>query len=202
MTLDPLAHGFAQVQRLEDVDDPQRVLEVPKARVPGEPLAQREVERLLADVPERRMAEVVPQPDGLDEVLVEPQRPRHGPRYLRDLERVRQSRAVVVALGRDEDLGLVLEPAEGLGVHDPVAVALERRPNRRVGLGHRPARRIRAHRARRQVLLLEGGAAGGEGLGQGGAHARSLAGGSAATPADAVMWARAGRCRGPPYPRA
>ena len=72
MTLDPLAHGFAQVQRLEDVDDPQRVLEVPKARVPGEPLAQREVERLLADVPERRMAEVVPQPDGLDEVLVSP----------------------------------------------------------------------------------------------------------------------------------
>ena len=48
-------------------------------------------------------------------------------RDLRDLERVRQPRAVVVALGRDEDLRLVLEAPEGLAVHDPADVALQRR---------------------------------------------------------------------------
>ena len=57
-----------------------------------------------------------------------------------DLERVREPRAVVVALGRDEHLRLVLEPPERLGVHDPVAVALERRAQRAVVLRHARAR--------------------------------------------------------------
>jgi hypothetical protein len=34
----------------------------------------------------------------------------------------------VVALGVDEDLRLVHEPPKRLRVHDPVAIALERRP--------------------------------------------------------------------------
>ena len=59
---------------------------------------------------------------------------------LRDLQRVGQPRAVVVALGRDEDLRLVLQAAERLGVHDPVAVALQRRAQPAVGL-RRCARR-------------------------------------------------------------
>ena len=75
---------------------------------------------------ERRVAEVVPEPDGLHEVLVEPQRTGDRPRDLRGLEGMREPGPVVVALRRDEHLGLVLEPPEGLGVHDPVAVALER----------------------------------------------------------------------------
>jgi hypothetical protein len=40
----------------------------------------------------------------------------------------------VVALEVDEDLGLVLEPAERGRVHDPVAVALVRGPERALGL--------------------------------------------------------------------
>ena len=36
-----------------------------------------------------------------------------------------QPRAEIVALVLDEDLRLVLQAAEGLAVHDPVAVALE-----------------------------------------------------------------------------
>ena len=43
----------------------------------------------------------------------------------RDLERVGQPGAVVVARRGDEDLGLVLQPPERGGVEDPVAVALE-----------------------------------------------------------------------------
>jgi hypothetical protein len=76
--------------------------------------------------PERRMPEIVPEADRLREVLVEPQRARHGAGDLRGLQRVREARAVVVALRRDEDLRLVLEPPERLAVHHAVAVALER----------------------------------------------------------------------------
>ena len=69
---DPVAHVVAQVQpravELEHVDDAQRVLVVAKAG--AEALAQAVVEDVLADVPERRVAEVVAQPDRL----------RRGPR--------------------------------------------------------------------------------------------------------------------------
>ena len=41
------------------------------------------------------------------------------------LEGVGQARDEVVALGVDEDLGLVLQPAERLRVEDAIAVALE-----------------------------------------------------------------------------
>jgi len=61
-------------------------------------LAQAAVEDGLPDVPERRMAEVVPESDRLREVLVERQCAGHRPGDLRDLERVGQPRAVVVAL--------------------------------------------------------------------------------------------------------
>ena len=141
---DPVADGQRQVQplavALERVDDAQRVLVVQE---PGaEPLGQAAVERLLADVPERRMAEVVAEPDRLDQVLVEPQRAGDGARHLGDLERVGQPGPVVVAARRDEHLGLVLEAAERLAVDDPVAVALKRRAQPAVGLGAEPPGRV------------------------------------------------------------
>ena len=71
---DAVAHRLGQVQAapvaLEHVDDAQRVLVVAEA-VAAEALAQAAVERLLADVPERRVTEVVAEPDRLDQVLVE-----------------------------------------------------------------------------------------------------------------------------------
>ena len=99
---------------------------------PAEPPAQSLVERLLAGVPERRVPEVVAEPDRLDEVLVQPQRPRDAARDPGRLERVGQARAVVVAGRVDEDLRLVHQAPERLGVDDPVAVALERRPQARL----------------------------------------------------------------------
>jgi hypothetical protein len=38
----------------------------------------------------------------------------------------------VIARGIDEDLRLAFQPPEGLRVHDPVAIALERRTNTRL----------------------------------------------------------------------
>jgi hypothetical protein len=68
----------------------------------------------------------VPEPDRLDEILVQTQRPSDAAGDARSLERVRQPRAKVVAFGIDEDLGLEAKPAERLRVDDAVAVALKR----------------------------------------------------------------------------
>ena len=116
---------------------------------------QAAVERLLADVSERRVPEIVPEPDRLGQILVEPQRPGDRPRDLRDLQRVGQPGAVVVSARGHEHLRLVLEAPERLAVDDPVAVALKRRPQAAVGLRRAALRRVGADRQRRQRPLLE-----------------------------------------------
>src|SRR5262249_28244911 len=63
---------------LEHLDDPQRLLVVPEAA--PEALLEALVERLLARVAEGRVAEVVAEADRLDEILVQPQRPRDAAR--------------------------------------------------------------------------------------------------------------------------
>jgi hypothetical protein len=157
---DAVAHLVGEVEpaaaALEVLDHPQGVLVVVES--PTKTLLQRVGQRLLTRVSEGRMAEVVAERDRLCQVLVEPERTRHGARDARHLERVREARAEVVALGRDEDLGLVLEAPKCLRVHDAVAVALVRRPQAADVLGVRaPARVGRAGRPRRQpgVLLVQ-----------------------------------------------
>src|SRR5581483_11416678 len=154
---DPVAHLPRQVEAapvaLEMLDDAEGVLVVAEARAAA--FAQELVERLLPCVPERRMAEVVAEPDRLREVLVQPQPARDAARDPGRLERVREPRAEVVALGIDEDLRLVAEPPERLRVHDPVAVALERRPQAALVLRMLAAARLVApHRERREPALL------------------------------------------------
>ena len=83
------------------------------------------VERPLAGMAERRMAEVVRQRQRLGQILVETQLARHRAGDLRHLEGVRQPGAVVIALVIQEHLRLVREAAERGRVDDPVAVALE-----------------------------------------------------------------------------
>ena len=70
------------------------------------------------------------QRDRLGQRLVERQAGSQCSGDLRDLERVGQARDVVVAIGIDEDLRLVLQPSERLGVDDPIAVTLEGRAQR------------------------------------------------------------------------
>ena len=85
---------------------------------------QRLVERGLPRVPERRVPEIVSERDRLGQVLVERERTRDRAGYLRDLERVRHARAVVVAFRGQEDLRLVREPPKRLAVDDAVPVPL------------------------------------------------------------------------------
>ena len=57
---------------------------------------QASIQRTLARVPERRMSYVVRQCKRLCQITVEPQRRRHLPRHLRDLDGVRQPAAKVI----------------------------------------------------------------------------------------------------------
>src|SRR5262245_66244480 len=74
---------------------------------------------------EWRMAEIVGERQRFGEVLVQSECTRERTGNLRDLKRVRQSRAIVIALVIDEDLRFVRQPAKGSGVDDFVAVAPE-----------------------------------------------------------------------------
>src|SRR4051812_8669254 len=102
-------------------DDAQRLRIVVEAAV----FPEASIERPLTGMPERRMAEVMRQRQGLAQILVEPQRPRQSARNLRHLEGMRQAGAIMVAFMEDEYLGLVLQPAEGGGMDDAIAIAAE-----------------------------------------------------------------------------
>ena len=116
---------------LQRGDDAQRLRIVVEAAM----VLQAGIQRPLAGMAERRMAEIMGQRQRLGEVLVEPKLARQRAGDLRDFERMRQPGAVVVALVEHEDLGLVLQPAERGGMDHPVAIPAERAAG--------PARRLR-----------------------------------------------------------
>ena len=83
------------------------------------------LQHILSRMAERRVAEIMAKADGLGEIGVETQRPGQRPRDLRHLKRMGQPGAEMVALVGYEDLGLLLQPPEGRGMDDAVAVARE-----------------------------------------------------------------------------
>ena len=103
------------------IDDAQALLVVVEAA------RHQRADDALAGMPERRVAEVVAERNRFGQLLVQPQHLGDRPRDLRDLEGVGQARAVVIAGRREEDLRLVLQPAERLAVDDAIAIALKRR---------------------------------------------------------------------------
>ena len=113
--------GIGAFQRVHDPEGLDVVLE---AAV----VAHQPVQHVLARVAEGGVPEIVGERHRFGEVLVEAERAGDRPRDLRDLKGMREPGAVVVALVVDEDLGLVLEPAEGARMDDAVPVPLIRRP--------------------------------------------------------------------------
>ena len=116
--IEPVEVGVAPLQRGHDV---QRLRVVVEAAEAGEAL----VERALAGVAERRMAEVVAERGGLGQVLVEAERAGERAGDLGDFQGVGQPGAEMIALVEHEHLGLVGEPPERGGVDDAVAIAAE-----------------------------------------------------------------------------
>ena len=111
----------------QHVDDAHRLFAVTEPR--GGQLG----EHAFAHVPERRMAEIVPQSDRLGKIFIEGKATRERTGDLADVQRMRQAGDVMIPVGRKEDLRLVFETQERFGINDAVAVALK----------------IRAHGARR-----------------------------------------------------
>lgn len=107
---------------LDAVDDAQTLLIVPEADAGVD-----RVERALSGVAEGCVAEVVPRLMASVRSSLSSSAPGNRARETRDLERVRQARAVVVALGAQKHLRLVLEAAERFRVRDAVDVALKAR---------------------------------------------------------------------------
>src|SRR5690606_9960560 len=83
---------------------------------------------------EGRVAQIVAERQGLGQVLMEPQGAGNRTGDLADLERMGQAIAEMPAFVMQENLRLVLKPAEGGGMDDAVAVALEF-GTRRAGAG-------------------------------------------------------------------
>jgi hypothetical protein len=110
-----------RVTLLEQVDRAQTLQVVLEAAV----VAHAFVERFLAGMAKRRMAEVVCQRDRFHEVFVELQGARDAAGDLRHFEAVRQAGTEQIALVIDEDLRLVFEAPESGRVYDAVPVALE-----------------------------------------------------------------------------
>ena len=109
------------VALFELIDDAQRLQVVLEAAV----LAHARVQRILAGVPKGRVPEIVRQADRLGERFIDAQCARDGARDLRDLDRMRHARAVQIAFVIHEHLRLVDQAAEGVGMDDAIAVALE-----------------------------------------------------------------------------
>ena len=131
--VEPVEIGVAALELGDDAQAVAVVVEAAERRHAG-------VERVFAGMAERRMAEVMAERDRLGEVFVEPKRLGQRAGDLRDLDRMGQPGAEMVALVMHEDLRLVGEAAKGGGMDDAVAVALERRARRRRRLGVERAR--------------------------------------------------------------
>ena len=137
---DALAHRVGQVQArvpvaffqmvhdsqsLPGSREPTQVAQ-PRAATPVQAAGQQVVQRPLAGGTEGRLAQVVAQRDRFDQILVEPQRAPDRSRQLGYFQRVGQSIAAMVLVGRqDAGLGLLTEPAKRPAVDDPVAITLK-----------------------------------------------------------------------------
>ena len=130
--VEPVELGIAVFEPGQDAQGLVVVREAAKGRHLG-------VERLLAGMAERGVAEVMREADRLGQILVEAQRAAGVAGDLRHFQAVGQPGAVMVALVIDEDLGLVLQAAERGRMDDAVAVALKRRAHVVLRLGVEPA---------------------------------------------------------------
>ena len=114
--------AVGSVALLEVLDDAEGVEIVVEAEAVA---LEAGVEGALASVAERWVADVVDEREGLGEIFVQAERRGDVAGDLRDLDGMGETGAEVVRGARGEDLGLAGEAAEGPGLDDAVAVALE-----------------------------------------------------------------------------
>ena len=131
-----------RVALFEPVDHAQALQVVLEARMRWVGGAQAVVERVLAGMAEWRVAQVMRQRDGFDQIFIQPEFAGDRAAELGHFERMGQPGAKQVALVVQEDLGLVDQAPERRAVDDAVAVALELIARGGRGLGVTPAARL------------------------------------------------------------
>ena len=109
------------VTLLEGLHDPQRVQIVVK---PVAEALHDLVQAFLARMAERRVADVMDQSQGLDQIHVQSHQPGDRARDLGDLNRMGQPVAEMIGEARREDLRLVFQPPKGPGMENAVAIPL------------------------------------------------------------------------------
>ena len=115
----PVKIGIVAFQQCHDADCLGIVVKPP---IGGHHLCQ----RILAGVAKGGVAQIMGQRHGLCQIGIKPKCACDGARDLRHLNRMGQARAVIIALMLYKNLCLVLEPAKGRGMDDPVAISLKR----------------------------------------------------------------------------
>src|ERR1700677_2191172 len=88
-------------------------------------LAHGSVERLLSGMAKRRMANIVHQRQGLDQIAVQAKLRRNRTGDLRDLNGVSETVAEVVGVAPGEYLRLRFEASKGASMNNAIAVALK-----------------------------------------------------------------------------
>ena len=78
---------------------------------------------------EGRMPQIMPQSNGLNQIIIQPQGLRNGSGSLGNFQGMGQTVPVVIPLRRQKDLGLILQSPKRLTVQDPVPVPLVDRPD-------------------------------------------------------------------------
>ena len=119
---DPVANLPGQVQPLPLLL--QHLHNTDTLLIMREPLAAEPVEHRLPRMTKRRMPQIVAKRNCLGQFLIQPQRDCKRLCNLVDLKRVRQARAVMVALRRQKNLRFLFQTPERFAVQNTVAIAL------------------------------------------------------------------------------
>jgi len=93
-------------------------------------LLRQSVQAGFALVPKWRMAQVMPDGNGLNQVFIQVKRACNGRRHRGHVQAVFESRTQVVVFRRDEDLRLMAQAPKGAGMDDAGVVSLKLRSER------------------------------------------------------------------------
>jgi hypothetical protein len=117
--------AMARVALLKALDDPQCMKIVIKSHAV---MPEALIQRTLAGMPERRMANVMYKGKRLSQINIEIECRSDVPSDLRHLHGMRQTAAEMIRCAAGEHLRLTCETAERARLNYTVAVALKRRP--------------------------------------------------------------------------
>ena len=123
----PIEQWITHLQLIDHLQALQIVLKAPMPR-------HAFIQRVLPRVAKWRVAQVMRQADGFDQILVNLQSAGDRSPQLCDFQRVREASAKQIALMVQKDLGFVDEAAKRSGMDNPIAITLEFGSGRRTGL--------------------------------------------------------------------